>query len=167
MNAWKKVRCPLGGKRGKLTSAPERQKYIEWINEAIASGARKHLACNQIGLTLRTYQRWLKDTSQDKRTTTVRPEPPHKLSEQEKQKVIDCCLSDEFADLPPSQIVPTLADRGEYIASESSFYRVLKEKNLSEHRGRAKKRKQIKAQKTFRLLGVTRDICKGRAWFKI
>ena len=78
----------------------------------------------------------------------MRPEPPHKLSEQEKQKVIDCCLSDEFADLPPSQIVPTLADRGEYIASESSFYRVLKEKNLSEHRGRAKKRKQIKAATT-------------------
>ena len=78
----------------------------------------------------------------------MRPEPPHKLSEQEKQKVIDCCLSDEFADLPPSQIVPTLADRGEYIASESSFYRVLKEKNLSEHRGRAKKRKQIKAPTT-------------------
>lgn len=45
----------------------------------------------------------------------------------------------EFQSLPPSQIVPKLADRGIYIASESSFYRVLKEYNQQHHRGRTKK----------------------------
>lgn len=34
--------------------------------------------------------------------------------------------SDEFGQLPPSQIVPRLADCGQYIASESTFYRVLR-----------------------------------------
>lgn len=36
-------------------------------------------------------------------------------------------------DLPPCQIVPTLADKGIYIASESSFYKVLKAHYLMEH----------------------------------
>ena len=40
--------------------------------------------------------------------------------------------------MPPSQIVPILADRGRYIASESSFYRVLREANQLAHRGKAK-----------------------------
>ena len=45
---------------------------------------------------------------------------------------------EEFKSLPPSQIVPILADRGEYIASESSMYRVLHENNQQHHRGKAK-----------------------------
>jgi len=39
--------------------------------------------------------------------------------------------------MPPCQIVPTLADEGKYIASESTFYRVLKEEKLQHHRGRS------------------------------
>jgi len=31
-----------------------------------------------------------------------------------------------FADMPPARIVPMLADEGQYIASESSFQRVLR-----------------------------------------
>ena len=45
-------------------------------------------------------------------------------------------------DLPPCQIVPILADRGKFIASESSFYRVLRERKLLEHRGRSKRPSQ-------------------------
>jgi putative transposase len=41
-------------------------------------------------------------------------------------------------DGPPSQIVPDLADQGIYIASESSIYRVLHERNLQNHRGKSK-----------------------------
>lgn len=42
-----------------------------------------------------------------------------------------------FRDLAPSQIVPILADAGVYLASESSFYRILREAKLLSHRGRA------------------------------
>jgi transposase InsO family protein len=38
----------------------------------------------------------------------------------------------------PRQIVPNLADRGEYVGSESSFYRVLKIESLMNHRGKSK-----------------------------
>ncbi|MBV1873411.1 MAG: hypothetical protein KUG80_01430 [Gammaproteobacteria bacterium] len=40
---------------------------------------------------------------------------------EERAQVIKIVNSEDFKDLPPSQIVPALADKGEYIASESSF----------------------------------------------
>ena len=46
--------------------------------------------------------------------------------------------SKEYASLPPTQIVPKLADEDKYIASESSFYRVLREQKMLTHRGKAK-----------------------------
>lgn len=45
--------------------------------------------------------------------------------------------SKEFMDKTPWQIVPTLADRGIYIASEATFYRILKEERMLVHRGRS------------------------------
>ena len=39
--------------------------------------------------------------------------------------------------MPPCQIVPALADEGEYIASESTFYRVLRAEKMQNHRGRS------------------------------
>jgi len=123
-----------------MTTTPERQQIIQWIKEAVASGARQFKACETIGLCMRTYQRWIQGDAitRDKRPTAERPEPQNKLTQQEANRIIDICTDPEFADKPPSQIVPILADRGEYVASESSFYRVLKSHNLSHHRGRAK-----------------------------
>ncbi|AMP17223.1 integrase core domain protein [Collimonas pratensis] len=77
--------------------------------------------------------------SADSRTTNMRPAPANKLSEDERAQILAVANSEEFASMPPSQIVPTLADRGEYVASESSFYRVLKQASQQHHRGRAKK----------------------------
>ena len=45
-----------------------------------------------------------------------------------------------FEDMTPNEIVPTLAEEGLYIASESSFYRILKEKGLLHHRFETKPR---------------------------
>lgn len=75
----------------------------------------------------------------DRRTTSVRPTPGNKLSKEEREQILAVANSEEFASLPPSQIVPALTDRGVYLASESSFYRVLKEAEQQHHRGRAKK----------------------------
>ena len=54
----------------------------------------------------------------------------------------------EFTDLPPSQIVPALADRGMYIASESTIYRILRNENLQHHRGNTKSPKKSKLPTT-------------------
>jgi len=59
--------------------------------------------------------------TKDKRPLAKRKPPINKLSLEEKDKIIKICNQPEYADLNPVQIVPKLADKGEYIASESSF----------------------------------------------
>jgi putative transposase len=114
--------------RGRLTSLPERLQLVERVNHAVASGARKAIACAEIGLSLRSLQRWSLPlvVQADVRTTTLRPQPPNALSEQERCAILAICNSPEFASLPPSQIVPRLADQGRYLASEATYYRILK-----------------------------------------
>lgn len=122
-----------------MTSLPERQQLVERFNHAVASGARKAIASAEIGLSLRSLQRWaLTPVMQaDVRTTTVRPRPPNALSEQERCAILAVCNSPPFASLPPSQIVPRLADQGLYLASEATYYRVLKAADQQHRRGRS------------------------------
>ncbi|MFM4717412.1 IS3 family transposase [Aeromonas veronii] len=136
----KKPRCLLEQRRrGRLTSLPERQQYVAWWREALEAGARKHPAAEVLGLSLRTLQRWLAEPelSADGRPDAVRPTPAHALSPEERQAVLDVCNGQEFASLPPSQIVPRLADQGRYLASESSFYRILRAADQQHRRGRS------------------------------
>lgn len=72
----------------------------------------------------------------DQRPGASRRTPGNKLSETERLRILDVCNSPEFASLSPNIIVPTLADRGVYIASESTFYRVLKSANQLTRRTR-------------------------------
>ena len=60
--------------------------------------------------------------------------PAYKLNDLERQRVLAIAYSAEFGHLPPSQIVPRLADQGCYLASESSFYRIVTEANQIKHR---------------------------------
>ncbi|HEO1341773.1 TPA: transposase [Legionella pneumophila] len=46
----------------------------------------------------------------------------------------------EYRNQPPSQIVPNLADKGEYIGSESTIYRVLHAHKMMQHRSAARPR---------------------------
>ena len=67
----------------------------------------------------------------------TRLEPKNKLSETERQAILDVCNESDYASLPPSQIVPTLMDKGVYLGSQSSFYRILKENNQLNRRGKS------------------------------
>lgn len=122
----------------------ERVKHTSWIVQALLAGARQEEACNTIGLTARTLQRWQQEgeITSDKRPNSVRPIALNKLSEIEQLAIVDVCNEKELASLPPSQIVPMLADRGEYIASESSFYRILHKFSMVHHRGRTNVRQK-------------------------
>ncbi len=120
-----------------MTSTRDRQHALELVNEARASGARLKSACAELGIGVNTYRRWSRDLA-DKRPTADRPTPAHALSEAERQAILDACHRADFASLPPAQIVTRLLDEeGTYIASESSFYRVLRAANEQHHRGRA------------------------------
>ncbi len=60
--------------------------------------------------------------------------PASKLTELERRRMMAIANSPEFGQLSPSQIVPRLADQGIYVASESSFHRVLRDAGLTRHR---------------------------------
>jgi putative transposase len=123
-----------------MISTPDRQTAIALIDQAKAAGARRAQACAELGIDARTCRRWqARDgTPEDRRPTAARPAPSNALSEAERQAVLDVCNSQAFESLPPSQIVPRLADQGRYIASEASFYRILRAEEQQHHRGRAK-----------------------------
>lgn len=116
-----------------MITGPDRIEAIQLIKEAIAGGARETLACKEIGISQRTLQRWRSDLTplEDQRPLAERPTPKNKLSELEKETILQTVNQPEYKSLPPSQIVPRLADQGVYIASESTFYRVLKKTTCS------------------------------------
>ena len=118
-----------------MTALQQRQTLIESVAEATAAGARQDQACALLGLSSRTLQRWQagKSLSEDQRSLR-QYRPPHALSEAERTRILAVANSAEFADLPPSQIVPRLADQGIYLGSESTFYRILKAAQQLKHR---------------------------------
>ena len=175
-----------------MTTPTERQNIIDLIAQACQSGARLHKACQQIGMTCRTLQRWLcsckpalqealapqqaqnhqaaqanveaapvvarradEPASSDARSPAARPTsacpkplcadrrqsglrqavtPHNKLTQEECEAVLAVLNSDEFKDLPPSQIVPRLADQGRYVVSESTMQRLLRRQHQNAHR---------------------------------
>jgi len=123
-----------------MISAPDRQQAIRLIDEARADGARLASACAEIGLTRRTYGRWCGEggVRSDARPEAVRPTPANKLTPEEHAEVLETVHRPGYASLPPGQIVPALADtEGRYIASESTFYRILRAEGEQHHRGRS------------------------------
>jgi transposase InsO family protein len=135
-----------------MISAPDRRRAVELIDEAYQAGARKRKACEVVHISIRTYQRWSRgeDALTDGRPQAKRPVPANKLCEEERERVLEVCHEPGLASLPPSQIVPRLADeRGDYIASESTFYRVLKEADEQHHRGRSAPRGRPKPPASY------------------
>jgi transposase InsO family protein len=86
---------------------------------------------------LRTIQRWEKDVVGDKRCFASRI-PANKLTRAERDRVIDICCNERFYDMTPHEIVPILAEEGVYIASESTYYRILRSEGLLKHRSESK-----------------------------
>ena len=123
-----------------MISPAHRQTAFALINEAVTAGARRAKACSALEISERTLRRWIRggEVHRDQRPLVPRPEPANKLSAAERAAVLETCNSKEFASLPPSQIVPKLADQGRYLASESSFYRILRSHGQQHHRGRSK-----------------------------
>ena len=111
---------------------------IELIDKAVESGARVNKAAAMIGLSGRTIISWRQQGGGQDQRKGPSAAPVNKLSEQERQQVLDISNSAPFRDLSPKQIVPKLADQGVYLASESTFYRVLKEHKMLTHRQASK-----------------------------
>lgn len=132
-----------------MTAQEDRQKMMGHIEQACREGARLKPACEMAGLDVRTLQRWrARAGAGDGRPGAVRPMPAHALSAHERARLLEVANEARFADMPPARIVPMLADEGVYLASESSFSRVLRAAGQSRHRGRARAPRPSKAPTT-------------------
>ena len=112
----------------------DRKRCRELVTEAVDAGARRRKGCEVLGISVRTLQRWEKSPEKSDQRQGPKSSPKNRLSEAEKQLIVAVATSPRFRDLSASQIVPILADEGVYIASEASYYRILKENRLLAHR---------------------------------
>lgn len=145
-----------------MISVSDRGEAIKLIDEAVSEGARQERACVELGLSVRTLQRWRKKP-EDGRPDAQRGTPINKLSEQERQALLQAANSPGYASLTPHQIVPKLADEGIYLASESTFYRVLKAAGQGLRRGRSKS-PQPRPLTTHRADGPNQVWCWDITW---
>jgi transposase InsO family protein len=118
----------------------DRLAAVQLIREAVDSGARRVAAARTVGISMRTLQRWEAVAFPEDQRRGPHGVVGNALSEAERALVVAIATSAPFRDLPPSQIVPILADSGLYVASEATFYRVLREEKLLAHRGTARAR---------------------------
>lgn len=135
-----------------MTALSDRQTTLAAIDQARVQGARLSRCCEVAGIDRATYRRWQQPDGRigaDARPTALRPVPSNALSAAERQQVLAECHKPEHADLPPSQIVPRLADQGRYLASESTFYRILRDQQLQHRRGRAEPPSQARIPRLY------------------
>jgi putative transposase len=129
----------------------DRQSLSRDIDVAHSAGARLKLACEIAGIDVRTLQRWKAHEGLiegDGRPQAVRPLPSHALSDAERAELLRVANEPRFAAVPPARIVPMLADEGLYLASESTFSRVLRAHGQTVRRGRAKAPRAVRRPTT-------------------
>jgi len=94
------------------------------VTEAQRASARLDAACQLIGISARTIQRWKRHPDGDDRRCGPRHRPGNALSVGEQTQLLALMTSAEYRHLSPKQLVPALADEGQYVASESTMYRL-------------------------------------------
>lgn|GEM_PF-6252173 len=134
----------MGGSRGRLICSEKRLDTLAISMEAVESGARKQEVCEILGLSKRTLERWQKAGGEIDNRKGSNKVVANKLQEEEREMIIDTVNGLEYRDMPVSKIVPSLADKGIYLASESTIYRILRQEKLLTHRERSKPRTHYK-----------------------
>ena len=107
---------------------------LSQLEEACSTGARLSAACETIGLNIRTIQRWRSHPERGDQRRGPVSSPKNKLSKVEIARVLSTVNQREYRNLSPKQIVPLLADKGIYLASESTLYRILRRRGQMTHR---------------------------------
>lgn len=140
---------------------------LEHIDEATVAGARHSKAAELLGLDSRTLQRWRARGGGEDLREGPKTSPANTLSEVERARILEAVNSPEFRDLSPKQIVPTLADREQYLASESTIYRILREKQQLSHResSRAPTRRHKPQEHVAIALTYLKSPLRGSFWY--
>lgn len=149
--------------RGRMIGLADRRRALALIKEAVAAGARQRKACEILEISSRTYQRWPQDQTvvRDRRPEAQRPTPAKKLSAEEREAILAVSNSPVFYSLPPSQIVPALAEA--LSGPGVQLLPGLREADQEHHRGRSGE-PQRKAPSTHCAAGPNQGRCWDITW---
>jgi putative transposase len=111
---------------------------LELIDEAVASGAPLYKACAAVGIAPTTIARWRAQPGSEDGRRGPTTKPSNALSDEERAEVVEIMNEPQYSSMSPSTLVPLLATLGIYLASESTFYRILRALKLLTSRGRAR-----------------------------
>ena len=113
------------GRRGQWRSGEERRRILHLVDGLSRKGVRLNRIAPLLGVSSRTVQRWkASDVDGDRRRGMRRP--VNRLSDSERERLLNLLHSKEHRELSPRQLVPKMADEGLYLASESTMYRILR-----------------------------------------
>lgn len=119
-------------------SPEQKQDILNFVNFYVILGiVRLSVLCRHIGVSDRTIQRWNLYGVDDKRKGAEK-QVVRKLTEAERDKIYCVACSEDFKDMNPHEIYNSLLDKGIYLASESSFYRILRSHEAIIHRSETK-----------------------------
>jgi transposase InsO family protein len=99
----------------------------------VVAGAGEATACDLVGLSARTLQRWRSGRKVDGRKGAPK-ETARKLTHEESEAVYQAANQERLADLTAEQVVATLAQESTYLASASTFYRILRKRKALNRR---------------------------------
>jgi putative transposase len=95
-------------------------KAIEGLPPQVSTAA----VCRSLGVPRATLYRHRRPRP-PLPAATPRPKPPRALSDEERRQVVDVLHSEPFADKAPAEVYAALLDRGQYLCSIRTMYRVL------------------------------------------
>jgi putative transposase len=117
------------------------------MNALIAGGISQREACRSMSTSRASWCRWRKQAAISSLPATDGAPPPasvlravrsgvqpHALSAGERAALVALCNSERFCNMAPRAVWATLLDEGHYLASPSTFYRVLREANQVKER---------------------------------
>ena len=94
-----------------------------------------YAACHALNVSRASlYRSWRPPAPPSSPVTRERAPSPRRLDDAERQKILDTLHLPEFADQPPTEVYATLLERGTYLASIRTMYRVLAESGEAQER---------------------------------
>jgi putative transposase len=110
------------GSHGESIFEAARTAALEKLSELVG----RVKACAALGLSRATWYRHHRKSPAPVKPKRERKRHPRGLSEAEEAKVLAVLRSPEFVDMAPAEIYAVLLDRGTYLCSESTMYRILR-----------------------------------------
>ena len=120
----------------------DRQKALRLFEEGQRKGLPASAIAGLLGICTRSLRRWghafvAHGFSKDGRKGSQR-QVSHRFSDEERGRLVETINNPRFADLHPGQIVAILAEEKDYVGSESTIYRIMRQEGLINHRGRSR-----------------------------